>query len=211
MLYAPVRLLKQVHFQEVGMQEALFESAEPQSSPGGWVYVIGAAESSVVKIGKAADIERRRRNLQTASPLKLVTRWATPGDRKLERWLHVEFDHLRVEGEWFDFGDKDPVAEIKAAIHRFGLPEVKLASAKLPEIYEQRVMLGPRWDYRHPRPDDPDRDNPLFQLKPCGCRYLTPAELAAKGYDPAEAGHVFIMTEHPRSGILRTLCSLHGS
>lgn len=160
------------------MQDALFavEAAPVQSR----VYLIGVAESPVVKIGKAVNVEQRRKSLQTSSPHKLVTRWATPGGHTLERWLHAEFDEFRVEGEWFDFGDRDPVAEVKAAVRRFGLPAAEVNAVQLPDIYELRVMLGPKWDIRWPRPDDPDCGHPDYQPDTCGCRSLTPTEIAVE-------------------------------
>ena len=77
------------------MQEALFDFGELQPAVGTWVYVIGARESSVVKIGKATDLPDRLGGIQTGNPERLVIRWAVSGGRALEGELHAEFKHLR--------------------------------------------------------------------------------------------------------------------
>lgn len=94
---------------------ALFDIDEP-TAPAGWVYVIGPARSSVVKIGTGKDVKKRLASIQTGHPEVLVARWYTPGDRTLEDALHAKFRHLRKAGEWFDFGDLDPVVEVRAAV-----------------------------------------------------------------------------------------------
>jgi len=91
------------------------------ASAEGYVYVVGAAGSSVVKIGYSSNVTKRLRALQNASPAPLSVMWTTRGDMSTERRLHREFDKCRIRGEWFDFGGADPVAEIRGAAARLGL------------------------------------------------------------------------------------------
>lgn len=76
------------------------------------VYVVGESGSSRVKIGQTSNLEKRMSSYQTHSPVTLDLLWTHGGGLVLERILHVEFDPQRVHGEWFDFGDRDPVATI---------------------------------------------------------------------------------------------------
>ncbi|MFE7116605.1 GIY-YIG nuclease family protein [Streptomyces sp. NPDC057654] len=90
------------------------------STPGGgsYVYVIGAAGSTRVKIGTSTSPEKRLKELQTGNPDRLEVLWHTPGGRELENLLHQAFAGHRAEGEWFDFGDVQPVGAIPAAVHQ---------------------------------------------------------------------------------------------
>lgn len=99
------------------MQDALFHLETPATSR--WVYVIGEAGSSIVKIGHGIDPGKRLSGIQVGNPVRLVVRWKTPGGRALEDWLHVRFQHFRLVGEWFDFGKLDPMAEIKKAVNQY--------------------------------------------------------------------------------------------
>lgn len=86
------------------------------------VYIIGSPGSSVVKLGTTTQLAKRLRALQLSSPVPLEVLWSTPGDRASEAALHEHFAHLREHGEWFDFGDADPVRAVRAATEA-GLPE----------------------------------------------------------------------------------------
>lgn len=142
------------------MQEALFEVGEPDSAPSTLVYVIGAEGSSVVKIGVTADIAKRLVFIQTGNPERLVVRWKTPGDRRLEKQLHVRFESLRLEGEWFDFGNQDPVLAVQTAINGSSGPEAQRAGG------------------RSPHPLDRHRSHPRYDPNMWCCCPPTPAELA---------------------------------
>ena len=85
-----------------------------------WVYAIGPEGLSIVKIGLATNVTERLRYLQTAHYLTLTLRWTTPGLRELEQELHVRFAPLRLRGEWFDFGNADPVTSIREAVEAIG-------------------------------------------------------------------------------------------
>ena len=81
-----------------------------------FVYVIGHDGNNVVKIGKADDVSDRLASIQRMSPVKLRLLAHYGGGFRYETALHRQFDHLRTHGEWFDFGDLDPVAEVSAAV-----------------------------------------------------------------------------------------------
>lgn len=85
----------------------------------GVVYVVGPAVSSVVKIGTTTNLPSRVTDLQTGHPLLLLGRWTCPGNIELETYLHRRFDPIRMQGEWFDFGDADPVVEVATAAEEF--------------------------------------------------------------------------------------------
>ncbi|MFH9354053.1 GIY-YIG nuclease family protein [Kitasatospora sp. NPDC017646] len=53
------------------------------------------------------------------SPVALLIAATFPGEPRLERHLHKEFDGYRTRGEWFDFGDQDPIAEVAAAVEAY--------------------------------------------------------------------------------------------
>lgn len=81
------------------------------------VYVIGNADNRLVKIGWTTQRKLKRLGqIQTMSPSILTVLWTTPGGRPLEDALHSRFLAERRQGEWFDFGDRDPVAEVKRAV-----------------------------------------------------------------------------------------------
>lgn len=81
------------------------------------VYVIGNADNRLVKIGTTGVSSLARlAGIQTMSPSILTVLWTTPGDQTLEHQLHYRFRAERRHGEWFDFGDRDPVAEVDKAV-----------------------------------------------------------------------------------------------
>lgn len=87
-----------------------------QAMPNEVVYVIGARGGTVVKIGTTTQPERRLRSIQGMSPLPLEMIWSVPGGYELESRLHAAFADHRVHGEWFDFGDANPVDAISAEV-----------------------------------------------------------------------------------------------
>lgn len=81
-----------------------------------YVYLIGCAESSLVKIGRSEDVSRRLAEIQRMSPVPLTVLWSHPGGPELETRLHRCFGHLRSHGEWFHFGEEDPIACVQKAV-----------------------------------------------------------------------------------------------
>lgn len=67
-----------------------------QGTKDGWVYYAKVGDS--IKIGFAADVKKRMR----AYPPGTLVLAAEPGDKKLERQRHKEFNHSLIDGrEWF--------------------------------------------------------------------------------------------------------------
>ena len=71
-----------------------------------FVYFIYSEESNAIKIGRANNVKRRLKSLQTAHPheLKVIKTFKVRGGKaaqELENTLHQKFDHLRLSGEWF--------------------------------------------------------------------------------------------------------------
>jgi len=70
------------------------------------VYFI--KQGNYVKIGRARNVKRRIRRLQTASPVKLelIHTKESNSDQRTEKSLHNKFKADRVEGEWFNISKK---------------------------------------------------------------------------------------------------------
>lgn len=83
---------------------------------GSHVYMIGSPGGNVVKLGTTTQLAKRLRALQLSSPTPLELLWSAPGDRDSETELHQHFAHLRMHGEWFDFGNGDPVSAVRLAV-----------------------------------------------------------------------------------------------
>ena len=71
-----------------------------------FIYFIFNDDSYAIKIGRAANVEKRLQSLQTSSPVTLQVLKAIPvGSLKkaqeIEKGLHAKFAHLRISGEWF--------------------------------------------------------------------------------------------------------------
>ena len=83
------------------------------------IYFFIEDTDELVKIGRAKDIERRRRNLQTGNHRKLLLLgWIrTSDDVQVERDIHEHFNVLRGRGEWFYL---DP-ADVLPVLARFGI------------------------------------------------------------------------------------------
>lgn len=71
------------------------------------IYFLVAEELSLVKIGKARNVEKRVTFIQTASPVELelvsVLRSVEPTQENL---IHSRFDGQRTRGEWFKLNDE---------------------------------------------------------------------------------------------------------
>ncbi len=90
----------------------------PVVAPTVTVYLIGSAGGGLVKIGQTSDVRRRLGEIQRMSPVLVEVLWQSTGDAALEKKLHRAFARLRVHGEWFDFGDSDPVSVVNQAAAR---------------------------------------------------------------------------------------------
>jgi hypothetical protein len=77
-----------------------------------YIYFIYNEDSQAIKIGRAIDVEKRLKSLQTASPailkllgVKCVEARRPPYHEKNdfhdEQLIHYKFHNLRIHGEWF--------------------------------------------------------------------------------------------------------------
>lgn len=103
------------------------------------VYAIGSSVSPLVKIGHSNKVTKRLADVQRMSPVPLSVLWTTEGGSTLESALHRRFSHLRAYGEWFDFGDSDPVSAIAEAA-----AEMTLTPAERQEILARLAAIGAR-------------------------------------------------------------------
>lgn len=79
---------------------------EQVSKDSAFVYFVLNSDSNAIKIGKAKDLQKRLKSLQTVSPTKLqllkaVQVMSEEEARTLESSLHRKFTTLRITGEWF--------------------------------------------------------------------------------------------------------------
>lgn len=82
----------------------------------GVVYVLGSPTTRLVKIGHSATLPRRTREIQMMSPVPLSVLWTYPGGKALEGTLHESFKAFRQHGEWFDFGEVNPVTAVASDV-----------------------------------------------------------------------------------------------
>lgn len=81
------------------------------------LYVVGeGTPSGIVKIGRSGNVKVRLPGIQTGNPAKLQILHLEPGAGHFEVPLHNRFADIRLEGEWFDFGNEDPLVCVVAAI-----------------------------------------------------------------------------------------------
>ncbi|MGG6294977.1 GIY-YIG nuclease family protein [Leptolyngbya sp. AN02str] len=71
-----------------------------------FIYFVLNEDSNAIKIGRAKDLAKRLKTLQTSSPakLKLIKSIQVEGSEdahKLEQSLHKQFHEIRLAGEWF--------------------------------------------------------------------------------------------------------------
>ncbi|TWP37958.1 GIY-YIG nuclease family protein [Leekyejoonella antrihumi] len=65
------------------------------------LYLMQSGSAGPVKVGIAADVEQRRRQLQTGSAERIHVRRVIPSASDYERPLHAQFARHRMSGEWF--------------------------------------------------------------------------------------------------------------
>lgn len=102
------------------------------------VYLIGSPMIRSVKIGLSDNPADRAIALQTGSPVQLVVIIAIPGGPRLERKLHDYFRAYRTHGEWFDFGEENPVPLFVSAATLMGYPvhPNRVASEDRPRVFD---------------------------------------------------------------------------
>jgi hypothetical protein len=114
------------------------------------IYFIRSGNDGPIKIGRARDVARRVRTLQTASAAPLVLLGVIPGDGKVERRLHRRFAANRIRGEWFratpellahiDALTRPPAAEPLTPERARELRNVLAALSKAPGDFQALLM-----------------------------------------------------------------------
>lgn len=101
----------------------------PERGQADVVYVVGGPADGVVKIGTTSNLSARLRQLQTSSPYELCVLWSFGGDWRLESHLHQHFAEKQLKGEWFNFGDDDPMVAVQSCAEAYyGVPPGACAS-----------------------------------------------------------------------------------
>lgn len=97
------------------------------------VYYVHAPDTGLVKIGFAKDPVSRLCKMQVDSPTALSIIALEDGGKALEAKRHASFAHLRVRGEWFEFGGA--LAKHIASLPQFEIPKKprKIAASPLGE------------------------------------------------------------------------------
>jgi len=70
------------------------------------IYLISDYTKSFIKIGSSSNVKARLKQLNTASPVKLVLVFEGTGLGKNERSYHEMFHDLRLNSEWFNYDQK---------------------------------------------------------------------------------------------------------
>lgn len=70
------------------------------------IYVIACTKTKTCKIGYSNNPQKRLKELQVANPNKLKLAKVIQGTINEEQTLHKTFEHLRLSGEWFQFGSE---------------------------------------------------------------------------------------------------------
>lgn len=121
----------------------------------GYVYVIRAAFDTAIKVGFARNVPTRIAELQTGNPRPLNLLYVLPGDRRLERGLHLCLQGVRRVGEWFDGPKVDPFLEaVRQLADR--MVEACDQTRQVPDVYELAKDLLPALV----RPDPPLQPKP---------------------------------------------------
>lgn len=76
-------------------------------------YIIKDQDSTLVKIGRSSNVQRRAQQLAGQSGRNLDILAIITGD--VEKQLHEKFKQLRTRGEWFDDPNSDIINYIKTA------------------------------------------------------------------------------------------------
>jgi len=80
------------------------------------VYAISAVGTHLVKIGASSNPAGRVAAFQIGCPLELRLLGNWWGGTSVETYLHRRFASKCVRGEWFDFGQQDPLSVIEATV-----------------------------------------------------------------------------------------------
>jgi Meiotically up-regulated gene 113 len=143
------------------------------------VYFIRAGEDGPVKIGWAANVEKRRKTLQTAHhrPLHLIR--VVDGDIETERWFHRRFSEGWLKGEWFEFHSDMVAVE----------PPTPKPPPPPPMFRSDPELVSPMSDWRRQAVENPDP-----HIRECVARIDAMHALHAAGWEPRRIARSLGMT-----------------
>ncbi len=74
-----------------------------------YVYLISDSKSYIYKIGISSNPIKRLKSLQTGNDktLKLIKKVLCENYSKVETTLHNKYNHLKINGEWFELSEED--------------------------------------------------------------------------------------------------------
>lgn len=98
------------------------------------IYFARAGDTDLVKIGYAANVERRLAVLQAGNPLPLVLFRVLEGDRAVEGGFHRKYRSRRIAREWFSYC---PTMETSLP-----LPRKSVRRAAQPESAAELIIGG---------------------------------------------------------------------
>ena len=103
----------------------------------GDIYFIQFGDGGPIKIGITNSVERRLKNLQSASPIKLnLLGTIKNGGTQLEEKLHIRFNRSRINGEWFN-PSKSLIKFIKETKKPNYLNQIKIRQDTIIEIQDE--------------------------------------------------------------------------
>jgi DNA-binding XRE family transcriptional regulator len=118
----------------------------------GYVYAIGIEGTTLVKIGRARDVEKRLLTLQIGLPYRLflvVSRWVEDS-MESERLLQSQLQGTHVRGEWFDaapealqslFAQEMPMAPLRVPLENH-LGERLLIARRRKKLSQQQLAAA---------------------------------------------------------------------
>ena len=73
-----------------------------------------------IKIGRSSNVDKRIKQIQTGNPNKiiLIQKYQCKDCNTVERMIHNNYKEKRLEGEWFNFTERD-INECKELIQKF--------------------------------------------------------------------------------------------
>lgn len=113
----------------------VLNKGEPRSRIA-FVYFIINHELNSIKIGRAKNVEKRLKSLQTSSPVpleivKIIQVEGIEEARNMENSLHRRFSHLRMSGEWFK-----ATPELINYLNYCQTPDLRRAASSTPKPYK---------------------------------------------------------------------------
>lgn len=109
------------------------------------VYVVGCEGKGkgLVKIGHSADPQKRLRQIASGCPYPVKILWLSSSGHGFitEQRVHRAFGDRHHYGEWFDFGDDDPVALVKGVVRKIERKEQFEFERKYGDDLDLRIKL----------------------------------------------------------------------